>query len=130
MQRFRTVDLLGPAALSIAVLLGVMVLRGIDAGATAHAGVPMDQSMSRTDGPRPGAGDPPSFLNAGSQRVEQLDVMREILAELKSIRKLLREGGARVRVESVELDYDRLADSVARVMPVSDSGSTSVEDRD
>jgi hypothetical protein len=121
MQRTRLVELIGPVALSLAVLAGVGALRAMSVPSTAHA---EPQSLSIPPGYQPNLGDPPSFLNAGSQRVEQLDVMREVLGELRAIRKLLQDGGARVRVDSVALDYDRLADSVVRAMPAANAGAS------
>ena len=85
-----------------------------------------DSDLSdRAPGFRPNAGQVPGFLNAGSQRVEQLDVMREMLYELRMIRQLIQNGDTRVNVSSVELDYDRLADAVSRGMPSGKAGASS-----
>lgn len=131
MTAFRFKDLLGPAALALAVVTAVGVLRGLDPVSSAHAGtddsfrgtVLRDAALVRAPGAR-ASGDPvPAFLNAGSQRVEQLDVMREVLRELRAIRGLIESGEARVNVAAVELDYDRLSDAVSRAMPAARTGA-------
>lgn len=135
MKRFPTYEFLGPAALALVVLVGVGVLRDIGLSSSVHAGPQSDQSMrdsalrdsdlTRAPGFRPNVGSVPGFLNAGSQRVEQLDVMREMLYELRVIRQLIQNGDTRVNVGSVELDYDRLSDAVSRAMPSGKAGANS-----
>ena len=130
MKRFRTYEFLGPVALAFVVLVGVGALRGPGLNSGVYAGTQSDESFresalrdsdlsDRAPGFRPNAGAVPGFLNAGSQRVEQLDVMREMLYELRMIRQIIQNGDTRVNVSSVELDYDRLSDAVSRGMPSS-----------
>lgn len=135
MKRFRTYEFLGPVVLAFVVLVGVGALRDFGWNSTVHAGVQSEQSirdtalrdsdLTRAPGFRSNVGDVPGFLNAGSQRVEQLDVMREMLYELRLIRQLIQNGDTRVNVTSVELDYDRLSDAVSRGMPSGKAGANS-----
>ncbi len=136
MKRFRPHDFFGPTALALVVLAGVGALRGLENGSSAFAEpqgddsfrdtVLRDSDLTRAPGFRSTANSVPGFLNAGSQRVEQLDVMREVLYELRMIRQLIQNGDTRVNVASVELDYDRLSDAISRSMPASKAGASSV----
>ena len=134
MKPIRPFDLLGPTLLACVVLVGVVALRGMQGGSTAFAqgddslrdSALRDSDLTRAPGFRPNNDSVPGFLNAGSQRVEQLDVMREVLYELRMIRKLIQNGDTRVNVASVELDYDRLSDAVSRAMPAGRAGASSV----
>lgn len=125
MQRPRPVEVLGPAILSLGILAAVGVLRDSNFGSSAFGmDPPFSQSATDLPGGRPNAGDPPLFLNAGTQRIEQLDVMREVLVELRSIRKLLQSGGVTVQVGEVQLDYDRLAEALSGAVPAAKAGAS------
>ena len=138
MKQVRPFDLLGPTLLACAVLVGVIALRGMDGGSNAFAQSSDDSfrssalrgsDLTRAPGFRSTDDSVPGFLNAGSQRVEQLDVMREVLHELRMIRKLMQNGDTRVNVASVELDYDRLSEAFSRAMPANAAGASDLSVR-
>ena len=128
MKRTRSIEILGSAALAVAILLGVDGLRGGFGASTVQAAPQSDSRLSSGPGFQSNLGDPPTFLNAGSQRIEQLGLMREVLLELKGIRGLLQDGGARVTVDSVELDYERISSALVPDRTASSgSGSAMIE---
>ena len=128
MKRARLINVLCSAALAVAALLCIDALQDGFGTSTVQASSQNDSKLSTAPGFRGNLGDPPTFLNAGSQRGEQLVLMREVLVELKAIRTLLRDGGARVNVDSVDLDYERLSNAVIREEPAaSGSGSAMIE---
>ena len=116
MKRVRLIDVIGPTALALGVIVGVGVLRG---GFTSTAFG--DPPFSQTAASLPGGQDPslgPLFnRSANSERNTQIALLQEIAGELRAIRGLLESGNARVRVDSVELDYNRLADAVSASLP-------------
>ena len=74
-----------------------------------------------------GEADDPSLAplftrSANNERNTQIALLQEVVQELRAIRGLLQSGEARVRVDSVELDYNRLADVVSASMPRMQSG--------
>lgn len=126
MRKPRPIEVLGPAVLSLGVLLAVGIVRDFGTGSSAYGMDPplFTQSATSLPGGNPGVGDPPVFLNAGTQRIEQLSVMREILVELRAIREMLQSGGVTVNVDEVDLDYDRLAETLSGAMPAGKAGAS------
>lgn len=124
-ERIRLIDFTGPAALALGVIFAVGALRYGLFEATASADPPWSQSASSLPGGTPPSTGPLFSSNASNQRKVQTDVLREILSELRAIRQLLQGGDARVKVESVELDYDRLADAVRAAASPSGGGGGS-----
>ena len=116
MNRLRLIHFMGPVALALGVVVCVGTLRG-GFTSTAFAGPPYSQTAASL----PGGEDPslgPLFNRSGNnERNAQIALLQEIAGELRAIRGLLESGNARVRVDAVELDYDRLADAVSVAMP-------------
>jgi len=121
-ERVRVIDFFGPVALALGVIIAVGVIRQQDSLNAAHADPPWTQSASSLPGGSAPPDGPLFSSNASNQRKAQTDVLHEILDELRAIRKMLRDGGTRVKVDSIELDYDRLADAVSSAIPASRAG--------
>jgi hypothetical protein len=107
--------LLYPVVLSLSVVGGLALMRAIDPASDAMAGEPAyaQQSSRMSAGQNPAGSGPLFNTSAIHQRNVQIELLTEILSELKVTRRLLESGSARVTVESVELDYQQISDLVA-----------------
>jgi hypothetical protein len=119
------IDFTGPAALALGVIFAVGALRHGPFESTASADPQYSQSASSLQGGTSPSTGPLFNSNAFNQRKVQTDVLREVLTELRAIRQLLQGGDVRVRVESIELDYDRLTNAVSAAVSSAGSGSGS-----
>lgn len=116
--------LMYPVVLALSVVGGITLMRAVGPGSDAMAAGPMyaQQSPRSLESENPAAGGPLFNTSGIHQRNVQIDLLTEILSELKMTRRLLESGSARVVVDSVDLDYQQIGDLI-RDMPGSDSGS-------
>ncbi len=115
MIRKRIVKIAGPSLL----LLGSVMLFGAmrDHVATSAADASPSHEQSAGDLPEIGQVSKGPLFNrsANEQRATQTRILEQILDELRATRQLLANGNARVRVESVAIDYDRLSELIQGV---------------
>lgn len=103
--------LMYPVVLSLSVVGGLALMRAIDPVSDAMADdSTYTQQASRLPGVQNPAADGPLFNTSGiNQRNAQIELLSEILSELRMTRRLLESGSVRVTVDEVTLDYDRIA---------------------
>ena len=125
-----TKHLLYPVTLSLALVGGLALLQGFDPASDAVAGdPPYTQRASDLDGiQNPSASGPLFNTTAINQRNAQIELLSAILDELKSTRRLLEDGSARVTVESVDLDYAQIGDLIESSNDRGDPSNTASSD--
>ena len=106
--------LMYPVVLSLSVVGGLALMRAIDPVSDAMADESnYRQQASRLPGVQNSAADGPLFNTSGiNQRNAQIELLAEILSELKMTRRLLESGSVRVTVDEVNLDYDRIGQAL------------------
>ena len=104
----RIVKIAGPSLLLLGSVMVFGAMRAHVVPSTADAG---SQEQPASDLPGMGQASKGPMFNrsANEQRAAQTRLLEQILIELRATRELLAGGDARVRVESIELDYDRMA---------------------
>ena len=105
----RIVKIAGPSLLLLGSVMVFGAMRAKAATSTADASPPYEQSASDLPGLGQASKGPLFNRSANEQRAAQTRILEQILIELRATRELLASGDARVRVESIELDYDRMA---------------------
>ena len=105
----RIVKIAGPSLLLLGSVMVFGAMRAHVMPSTADAGSPQEQSASGLPGMGQASKGPLFNRSANEQRAAQTRLLEQILLELRATRELLAGGDARVRVESLELDYDRMS---------------------
>ena len=123
MYRKRIVKIAGPSFLLLGSVMAFGAMRANVVSSTADAGPPYEQSAGDLPGLGQASKGPLFNRSANEQRAAQTRILEQILEELRATRELLANGNARVRVESIELDYDRMASLIQDVQ--SDQGGAS-----
>jgi len=120
----RIVKIAGPSLLLLGSVMVFSAMRANVAPSTADASPPYEESAADRPGLGQASKGPLFNRSANEQRAAQTRILEQILIELRATRELLASGDARVRVESIELDYDRMA-SFLESAGASGSGSSS-----
>jgi hypothetical protein len=129
MYRKRIIKIAGPSFLLLGSVMAFGAMRANVVSSTADASPPYEQSAGDLPGLGQASKGPLFNRSANEQRMAQNRILEQILDELRATRQLLANGNARVRVESVEIDYGRIASLIQDVQS-SQSGSPNVSDQD
>jgi hypothetical protein len=123
MYRKRILKIAGPSFLLLGSVMAYGAMRANLVTPTASGNPPYEQSASDLDGLGQASKGPLFNRSANEQRASQTRILEQILAELRATRQLLANGNARVRVESIEIDYDRMASLIQSVQSSQSDGS-------
>ncbi len=128
MFRKRILKIAGPSLLLLGSVMVFGAMRARIAPSTVDASPPYQSSTQ--DPTLDDAARGPLFnRSANEQRAAQTRILQDILQELRATRELLSNGGARVRVDSVEIDYERMA-SLLENSGVSHRGGSNQPEQD
>jgi hypothetical protein len=123
MYRKRILKIAGPSFLLLGSVMAFGAMRANLVTPTANGSPPFEQSASDLDATTQASKGPLFNRSANEQRASQTRILEQILDELRATRQLLANGNARVRVESIEIDYDRMASLIQGVRSSQDGGS-------
>jgi hypothetical protein len=123
MYRKRILKIAGPSFLLLGSVMAFGAMRANLVTTTANGSSPVEQSASSLDETTQASKGPLFNRSANEQRASQTRILEQILDELRATRQLLANGNARVRVESIEIDYDRMASLIQGVQSSQDGGS-------
>ncbi len=121
--------LLYPVFLSLAIVGGIGLMQQFDPVSDAMASdPPYTQQASGLPGVQSPSDGPPFNTSGIRQRNAQIELLSEILQELRATRRLLEDGSARVTVDSVEIDYDRLMQAMDGGQDPTPAGASAPDD--